>query len=53
MTKNGDFGQNRHNWLTSNACRIGEHINDSGAYRLKHKCIIGEQMKLPMGAFKL
>jgi hypothetical protein len=27
MTKNGDFGQNRQNWSTSNACRIaGTHI---------------------------
>ena len=35
MTKNGDFGQNRQNWSTSNACRIAGTNNAFRFFSLK------------------
>jgi len=49
MTKYGDFGQNRQNWSTSNACRIAGTHN---AFRFfSFKTHIAEQKKLHMEDF--
>ena len=54
MTKNGDFGQNRQNRSTSNACRIARTHN---AFRLffclKHTYIKCEQKTFHMEGFFL
>jgi hypothetical protein len=46
MTKNSDFGHNRKNRSTSNACRIAGAHNAFSFFCLKNTYIIVEQKKL-------
>ena len=53
MTKNGDFGQNRKNRSTSNACRIAGTQNAFRFFSFKIIYIIAEHKKVSAGSYPL